>query len=81
MMNLMGFDIVESALMQARDKQVRFPHSKKKRVRKKWAARDGNWTFKPLAFVSGRAIYCHPIMAGELRREMQEARAKTPFTF
>jgi hypothetical protein len=42
--------------------QYRFPHSKKRRVRKKWAARERNWrSVEPDAvFMRGDTLVCHP---------------------
>jgi hypothetical protein len=49
--------------------QYRFPRSKKKRIRAKWAKRDGNW--RPLTKVlmdrETGTIYAHPTMEPHLR--------------
>lgn len=54
-------------------KQFRFPRSKGKRIRQKWAKRPEN--FRPsrdcLIDKQRGAIYCHPVIADELERALQ----------
>ncbi len=63
-----GIKIIESNLLV---EQYRFPKSKKKRIRVKWAKRPANW--RPdikRAYQMGDAIICHPIMAQQIRRQL-----------
>ena len=51
--------------------QIRFPQSKKKRIRKKWAKNLSNWISypDPNYYKYGKHIFCHPVMAEVLRRK------------
>lgn len=52
--------------------QVRWPRSKRKRIQAKWRKNPRN--FGPAKhFIQNRRgdIYCHPVMAAELRRSIQ----------
>lgn len=53
--------------------QYRFPRSRKRRIRVKWAARPENFREQPLAFRAGNTIICHPAFAARLRRELRSA--------
>ena len=65
-----GIRILESAQCQERV-QWRFPRSKKKRIRKKWAQREENVRYEPRAYQYGaNTIICHPSYAQRLREEM-----------
>lgn len=69
--SLLGFNIIENTLLVERDRQVRFPKSKKRRIRKKWSAKDKNWSFKPITLLVGtNTIHCHPEIARQLRKEV-----------
>ena len=47
--------------------QFRFPRSKKKRIRAKWAKREENVRYKPTAYLAPEnTIYCHPLIAAKL---------------
>lgn len=48
-MTLSGIEMVVSEMCVSRE-QVRFPKSKKKRIRKKWAKRDENYRYVPMAY-------------------------------
>jgi len=50
--------------------QVRFPRSKKKRIRKKWAKQERNFSYRPSKeiYPMGDTILCHPIMAQKIRK-------------
>ena len=55
-------------------KQVRFPRSKKKRIRKKWAGQDKNFvrTIKPVVYKTKDAFIMHPQVYATLQRELEE---------
>jgi len=42
--------------------QVRFPKSKKRRIRAKWAKRDKNFELRPGVYFHGDEVYAHPQM-------------------
>jgi len=50
-------------------KQVRFPRSKKKRIRKKWAANPANWKTTPVShmYVFGGTVLMSPTEAARVR--------------
>jgi hypothetical protein len=64
-----GLRIVTSVLMADRE-QFRFPRSKRKRIRKKWAKKAENWKCVPWekAYQIGDTLHMHPQMAEQLRR-------------
>lgn len=62
-----GLRIVESHLFV---KQWRFPRSKKRRIRKKWAAVKTNWRPDDKIYRMGNMITCHPVMAAKLRKQL-----------
>jgi len=48
--------------------QVRFPRSKKRRIRKKWKNRPENYgPSTSLWMLKNGTIICHPIMVGKIR--------------
>lgn len=59
-------NIITSNLCVTR-RQFRFPRSKKRRIRNKWAARRENWKETPTAYLANGVLYCHPLIAGKLR--------------
>jgi hypothetical protein len=62
--------IIESELCVQRI-QFRFPRSKKKRIRAKWAKREENVRYKPTAYLAPEnTIYCHPKVARQLRSQL-----------
>ncbi len=63
-----GMQIIESALCVARQ-QFRFPRTKKRRTRAKWAAREQNFRSTPTAWSLGTTLYCHPAIAARLRAD------------
>ena len=65
-MNFYGFKMIESEACKER-KQVRFPKSKKKRIRAKWSNREENFTYIPRAFQTKDGFYVHPSIAAKLR--------------
>lgn len=58
---LMGYQIVSNSGLTVR-KQVRFPRSRRRRMRKKWRKRPENFANYPemAIYVSGRMVVCHP---------------------
>lgn len=67
-----GLRIVESVLLCDR-KQVKFPRSKKRRIRRKWAKRDSNFIELPKREILkyGDTLVCHPMIAAEVRKAIQ----------
>lgn len=62
-----GLRIVENHLFV---KQWRFPRSKKRRIRKKWAGVKTNWRPDNKVYCMGNMITCHPVMAAKLRKQL-----------
>ena len=67
---MFGFNIIESVWLTER-KQWRFPRSKKRRIRKKWAKDEKNFKYEPKAYKVGGTLYCHPSLATKLREVFQ----------
>ena len=64
-----GFPVICEPLM-ARSEQYRFPRSKKRRMRRKWAKQKRNYRDVPLSPCRvGNTIYMHPITFAELKRQ------------
>ena len=63
-----GFRIIESTRLV---EQFRFPRTKKRRIRKKWAKRSQNYRPSRRCFVDERlrVIYAHPVFVAELRKQ------------
>jgi len=69
-----GIRIVEDSNCGVmRSKQVRFPRSKKSRMRRKWAKKPSNWQnwLEPRAYDIGGTIVAHPLLVAEIRRRFQ----------
>lgn len=51
-------------------RQVRFPRSKKRRIREKWRKREVNWktTIVPRAVRVGKRLFVHPLIWEQLQR-------------
>lgn len=62
--------IIQSTLCIQRGPQFRFPRSKKKRIRNKWAKRDENYRWTPTAYRMGDTFIAHPSWVARLRAEM-----------
>jgi hypothetical protein len=73
----MGLRMIESRLLTD-NKQVRFPRSHKKRLRKKWAKDQGNWLAVPKAeyYVTADSIIAHPVTMAKLLRALELKEAK-----
>jgi hypothetical protein len=52
--------------------QYRFPRSKKKRIRKKWAKDLRNYRYVPwkTVYLMGDTVFAHPAVIGQIEREM-----------
>lgn len=62
-------------------KQVRFPRSKRRRIRKKWSKRMENWRESPSPYIyqlMGRTLVMHPAMLVRLR-EVLDQQQRTRF--
>lgn len=62
------YNIIESPFMV---EQFRFPKSRKKRIRNKWAKRPENW--RPnlkTTYIIGNNIFAHPVLAQKLREKI-----------
>ena len=57
-------------------RQVRFPKSKKKRIRRKWAKRAENWANVPMVILAGRHLVGHP---DAIRILLDRARSGKPW--
>ena len=64
------YRVVES-LMATEKKQARFPRSKRKRIRAKWAKQEKNFEHLPSQYIlGGNTIVIHPVIANKLRRRL-----------
>jgi len=54
-------------------KQIRFPRSKKRRIRKKWAKRPDNFVSEPAAYWVGGDLYAHPVIVRKMREQTSMA--------
>jgi hypothetical protein len=80
--SLTGFRVVSSPLVVFTDRvQFKFPRSKKRRIRKKWAKRAIN--FKDVkrggtVIVNG-IMYCHPSIFHEIQKNIMDQEEKKLF--
>ena len=65
-----GVAFIESPLAVKRGPQFRFPRSKKKRIRNKWAKRDRNYRWEPHGYMVDDKFIVHPAYMAKLRTEM-----------
>jgi len=68
-----GMDIIVSRqLDDIRTKQVRFPRSKRRRIRKKWRRNLNNWkTYRvPVGYMVGGTLVVNDLRMDELHKEM-----------
>ena len=68
-----GMDIiVSSQLDDTRTKQVRFPRSKRRRIRKKWRRNPNNWkTYRvPVGYMMGGTMVVNDLRMAELQEMM-----------
>lgn len=63
-------NIIHSEFAIKRGPQFRFPRSKKKRIRNKWAKRDENYRWEPYGYQMGDVFCVHPAFMQRLREEM-----------
>lgn len=67
-----GLKIITSEHAQTwHREQVRFPRSKKARIRRKWSKQEKNFRsgMQPSCFRMGDNLICHPSIAAQLQRE------------
>jgi hypothetical protein len=55
--NLFGIEFRECKHLPTKWVQVRFPCSKKRRIRKKWARNQGNWREVEMVYLIDRRVY------------------------
>ena len=65
---LAGIRVIISPSAQER-KQFRFPRTKKRRIQEKWAKREGNFKYWPMAFRLGDVVVMHPAIKARLDQE------------
>ena len=68
-----GLDVIVSRnLDDTRTKQVRFPRSKKKRIKKKWRRDPGNWiTYRvPVGYRMGNRLIVNDLQMFEIRKQI-----------
>lgn len=72
-----GMDVVVSPYCSTRE-QVKFPKTKKRRIRKKWAKRSENWVDVPwdYAIQMGGQLICHPVFYDKLMTSIASLNAK-----
>lgn len=71
---LLGLRIEANELITARQRvQVRFPRSKRKRIRAKWAKRAANWRerWAPAAVFMRGTLYAHPTVYRRILKEIE----------
>lgn len=72
---LAGLRIVESRQLTER-RQVRFPRSKARRIRKKWARRASSYRERPMQhgyMIGSDTLVVHPALAARLRARLEAA--------
>ena len=71
--DLIGFRIITEEYMADR-KQVKFPRSKKRRIRKKWAKNPANYEWIPWdrVYQMGGTLVMHPMMLVKLKKVLNE---------
>ena len=54
--------VVDVNIVEIKRQQVRFPRSRKRRIRKKWASKNCNWIVEriPACYQMGNVLYVHP---------------------
>lgn len=66
-----GLGVIESPDC-ATFKQMKFPKSKKSRIRKKWAKNPKHWGYEPWSYaiqtVDPPTLVCHPTFAAKIRQ-------------
>ena len=69
--NLFGLKVITDIYMVDR-KQVKFPRSKKKRIRKKWAKNQDNYRWIPWdkVYQMGDTLIMHPSMLEKLKKQL-----------
>jgi hypothetical protein len=73
--------LIENPMMVTR-RQIRFPRSKKARIRNKWYRDKRNWITEPdehCYMISRDTLVCHPATARKIR-EMIHQQERTTFT-
>ena len=57
-------------------KQVRFPRSKKRRIRRKWAKNQKNWKDIPQSnyYICNGSIIAHPEIIEQLKEQLKDVR-------
>ena len=72
-MNLFGIKVIVNENM-ADWKQVKFPRSKKRRIRKKWAKDRKNYRLIPweTVYQMGDTVVMHPMMLARLKKELDK---------
>ena len=70
--------IVPDLPAEVRREQVRFPRSKRKRIRRKWAKKSVNWTetVLPVAFRLGGVVLVNKPMFDLLHKELPSSTAR-----
>lgn len=66
-----GYKVIESPAMV---KQWRFPRSKKRRIRHKWACVAANFRPSDKVLIFQNCIVCHPLMARKIRSHFASTR-------
>ena len=68
-----GLTLIHSMFLSTR-KQVRFPRSKKRRIKKKWAKRKSNWIDEPdqNVYRTEDMIIGHPQTIARLTKQLKE---------
>lgn len=71
MLAFAGLRVVESEFAVDR-RQVRFPRSRRRRIRQKWAKDESNFTSKPAMYrFADGTVLVHPILARQLRNQLE----------
>ena len=65
-----GFVIIETHEMR---EWWRRPRSRKSRIRNKWMANSANWRPRKDVLKIGNKLICHPMVARQLRRQIEAA--------
>lgn len=69
---VMGGLTVKESVFAVNRRQLRFPKSKKRRIRRKWEKREKNWQTTPAAFRLGGMLIVHPEIMARLKMDVPD---------
>ncbi len=79
MSSLYGIPIIINSLAEHVSRiQIRFPRSKRKRIKKKWKKQEKNFRIdhKPAIYKTPAGFICHPIIYQQLQEQLKKEEEK-----